>query len=60
MFAHTCTTCHQRRLVFSDQVVSLVNTRSGIVVRYGCLCGSSQTWVTGKATTGTDRVPVAA
>ncbi|MBA2464375.1 MAG: hypothetical protein H0V42_05285 [Nocardioidaceae bacterium] len=60
MFVHSCTSCHQRKLVFPNQVTSLVNTHSGIVVSYTCWCGAGQTWVTGRAAAPTERAPVAA
>ena len=39
---------------FPSQVTSVTNSDAGIVVRFGCWCGSEQTWVTGSR-----RTPVA-
>ena len=47
MFAHHCTACDRRQLVFPDQVTALVNTDHGIVVAFTCWCGADQTMVTG-------------
>ena len=47
MFAHHCTACDRRQLVFPDQVTGLVNTDHGIVLGYRCWCGSEQRLVAG-------------
>ena len=54
MFDHECTSCGKRQLIFPSQVTSVTNSDAGIVVRFGCWCGSEQTWVTGSR-----RTPVA-
>lgn len=48
MFAHRCTSCTQRQLIFPSQVTSLVNTEHGIIVAFTCWCGADQTMLTGK------------
>jgi hypothetical protein len=48
MFDHECTSCGKRQLIFPTQVTSVINTESGIVVRFSCWCGSDQSWVTGR------------
>ncbi len=60
MFAHTCTVCATRRLVFPGQVTSLVNTEHGIVVIYTCWCEAEQMLVTGRGAGHRGRAPVAA
>lgn len=60
MFAHTCTACAIRRLVFPSQVTSLVNTEHGIVVTYTCWCDAPQQLVTGRAAARPARALVAA
>lgn len=47
MFAHHCSACDRRQLIFPGQVGGLVNTDHGIVVSFRCWCGSEQTLVTG-------------
>ncbi|MEJ7794249.1 MAG: hypothetical protein WKF50_01755 [Nocardioides sp.] len=47
MFAHHCTACDRRQLIFPGQVSGLVNTDRGIVVSFRCWCGSEQSLVTG-------------
>ena len=47
MFAHHCTACDRRQLIFPSQVGGLVNTDHGIVVSFRCWCGSEQSLVTG-------------
>ncbi|MEI5676133.1 MULTISPECIES: hypothetical protein [unclassified Nocardioides] len=48
MFAHHCTSCTQRQLIFPSQVTSLVNTDHGIIAAFTCWCGSEQTLLTGR------------
>ena len=36
MFAHTCTTCHRRELIFPSQVTGIETTEHGIVVSFTC------------------------
>ncbi len=47
MYAHTCSVCECRRLVFPSQIEALHNTDHGIIVSFRCWCGSEQTLVTG-------------
>ena len=49
MFAHHCTACNERLLIFPSQVDSILNTAAGIVVEFTCWCGDRQTVVTGSA-----------
>lgn len=58
MFAHDCSSCGKRQLVFVSQVTSLVNTDHGIELRFRCWCGAEQLVVTGKAVT--EAAPVGA
>lgn len=60
MFAHDCSRCGKRQLIFVSQVTSLVNTDRGIEVAFTCWCGAAQFFVTGKAVSEVGRVPVAA
>lgn len=60
MFAHDCSSCGKRQLIFTSQVTSLVNTDHGIEVGFRCWCGAEQSFVTGKAVSEARRVPVAA
>jgi hypothetical protein len=48
MFAHFCTVCRQRRLVFSTQVTTIVNDERGVHVHFTCWCGAEQTLDTGR------------
>ena len=47
MFAHTCTACHKRRLIFADDITGVNSTDHGIVVSFACWCGADQTMTTG-------------
>ena len=60
MFAHDCSSCGKRQLIFVSQVTSLVNTDHGIAVSFTCWCGAEQSFLTGKAVTETAPVSVAA
>ena len=60
MFAHDCSSCGKRQLIFVNQVTSLVNTDHGIVVDFTCWCGAEQSLLTGKVVTEAPRVGVAA
>ena len=60
MFAHDCSSCGKRQLIFVSQVTSLVNTDHGIEVSFTCWCGAEQSFLTGKAVTKTAPVSVAA
>ena len=60
MFAHACSSCGKRQLIFVNQVTSLVNTDRGIVVDFTCWCGAEQSLLTGKAVSEVPRVGVAA
>jgi hypothetical protein len=48
MFAHTCTECERRQLIFPSQITSLENTDHGILVSFTCWCDAEQTVVTGR------------
>ncbi len=48
MFAHHCTACARRQLIFPSQITSMDNTEAGIEVRFTCWCGAEQTLVTGR------------
>ena len=54
MFAHQCTVCERRQLVFPGQVDRIDNTDHGMVVSFRCWCGAEQTTVYG----GTGRRPL--
>jgi hypothetical protein len=61
MFAHTCTVCQCRQLVFPSQIEALDNTDHGIVVSFTCWCGAEQSVLTGRsATEQRDRTAVTA
>ena len=60
MFAHDCTACHRRQLVFPSQITSLDNTDHGIVVRFTCWCGAEQVMLTGRKATEQREVATAA
>jgi hypothetical protein len=47
MFAHTCTTCHRRELIFPSQITGMETTEHGIVVSFTCWCDAPQTMLTG-------------
>lgn len=59
MFAHHCTECDQRRLVFPSQIIGIDNTSAGIVVDFLCWCGAPQSLVTGRRA-GTADLPASA
>ena len=44
MFAHHCTACDRRMLVFPSQIIELAHTDHRISVSYRCWCGSVQAW----------------
>lgn len=60
MFAHDCSSCGKRQLIFVSQVTSLVNTDHGIELAFRCWCGAEQRLLTGKAATEAAAVGVAA
>lgn len=60
MFAHTCTACHRRELIFPSQVTGMETTEHGIVVSFTCWCDAPQTMVTGVLTTRPVVVPATA
>jgi hypothetical protein len=51
MFAHTCSVCDCRQLVFPSQIESLQNTNHGIIVSFICWCGAEQSLLTGRFAT---------
>jgi hypothetical protein len=52
VFAHHCTACDRRQLIFPGQLDRIDNTHHGMVVSFRCWCGAEQTTVTGR---GADR-----
>ncbi|TQK68276.1 MULTISPECIES: hypothetical protein [unclassified Nocardioides] len=61
MFAHTCTACHRRELIFPSQITGMESTEHGIVVSFTCWCDAEQTMVTGvRATEAPATAPAAA
>ena len=60
MFDHHCTACAKRQLIFPSQVTGMDTTAAGILVRFTCWCGADQTMVTGKPSTTTSKVVLAA
>ena len=48
MFAHHCSHCQQRQLIFPTQITGVANTERGIVVDFVCWCGAPQAFVTGR------------
>lgn len=60
MFAHHCSSCGKRQLVFVSQVTSLVNTDHGIHLTFRCWCGAEQSLLTGKAVSDAAAAGVAA
>ena len=51
MFAHTCSACECRQLVFPSQIAALQNTDRGIIVSFTCWCGAEQSMLTGRYST---------
>ena len=49
MFAHRCTVCDQRRLMFPGQIISIDAVDAGLLVRFTCWCGAEQAALTGHA-----------
>jgi hypothetical protein len=60
MFAHHCTACAKRQLVFPSQITSLTNTAGGIVVAFTCWCGADQTLTTGRVAARRSQAALAA
>lgn len=48
MFAHDCTACGKRQLIFPGQITSMDNTEAGIELEFRCWCGAEQTVLTGR------------
>jgi hypothetical protein len=48
VFAHHCTACGKRQLIFPGQITSMDNTEAGIELGFTCWCGAEQTLVTGR------------
>jgi hypothetical protein len=46
MFAHHCTACDVRHLIFPSQIISLANSGDGFAVTYECWCGAEQVYLT--------------
>ena len=49
MFAHHCTACDTRHLIFPSQIVSIANLGGAFATTYQCWCGAEQVWLSGKA-----------
>ena len=49
MFAHTCSACSTRFVIFPSPITAVRNTDAGIAVDFTCWCDAPQTLVTGKA-----------
>ncbi|WP_243060134.1 hypothetical protein [Nocardioides sp. SR21] len=60
MFDHNCTACAKRQLIFPSQITAMDTTAAGILVRFTCWCGADQSMLTGKASTTTSKVVLAA
>ena len=60
MFAHHCSACAQRQLIFPSQITEMENTERGIVVHFACWCGAPQTMVTGRRAAAAHGEPVPA
>jgi len=45
MFAHHCTACDTRHLIFPSQVVSLTDLGGAFATTYQCWCGAEQVWL---------------
>ncbi|WP_341924541.1 hypothetical protein [Nocardioides psychrotolerans] len=60
MFAHTCTACSTRYLIFPSQVTGIRNSAEGVTVDFVCWCDAPQSQVTGKAAGRRHREAVAA
>lgn len=48
MFAHDCTACGKRQLIFPGQITSMDNTGAGIELGFTCWCGAEETALTGR------------
>jgi len=59
MFAHTCTSCHRRELIFPSQITGLESTDRGILVHFTCWCDARQTMLTGARAPRPSTDPVA-
>jgi hypothetical protein len=44
MFAHHCSACDRKMLIFPGQIARMHNTDHGIEVDFTCWCGNPQTW----------------
>ncbi len=44
MFAHHCSACDRKMLIFPGQIARMHNTDHGIEVDFTCWCGNAQTW----------------
>ncbi len=58
MFAHTCSVCDCRQLVFPSQIEAMHNTDRGIIVSFTCWCGAEQSTLTGRYATERRNRPV--
>jgi hypothetical protein len=57
VFAHTCSACHRRELIFPSQITGMDTTERGIEVRFTCWCDAEQTMVSGIGAETPAKVP---
>ncbi|MDO9454799.1 hypothetical protein [Nocardioides sp.] len=50
MFAHTCTVCSERYLIFPSQLTGVSPAEDGFVIGFECWCGAAQTEPAGRRT----------
>ena len=48
MFAHHCTACDTRHLIFPSQVKSITNLGGAFATTYQCWCGAEQVWLSAR------------
>jgi hypothetical protein len=46
MFAHHCTACDTRHLIFPSQVIGFADVADGFALAYECWCGATQVYLT--------------
>ena len=49
MFAHHCTACDARHLIFPSQIKGITDIGEGFAVTYQCWCGAEQVWLSASA-----------
>ena len=57
MFAHHCTACDTRHLIFPSQVLGLSDLGEGFAIAYQCWCGAEQVY---RTSAGSEQLAVAA